>query len=219
MDDDARARRPIMTRRRLEVTIGLLWLLDGTLQAQPYMFTSTFFSNNFGMANMGLPLLAARVEGSLDTAFGAHPAPWNAVFAIVQLSLGAGLLWPRTAKVALGASVGWGIAVWLIGEGIGGRLYGNQRLLGNLERRCCTPLPQSGSGRHDQTLLRGPQWQTAACSGAGSRSACGRCCGSERPCSSGRASITRRAYRARNWPISVRANRGPLRASIIWSGI
>jgi hypothetical protein len=130
MDDDARARRPIMTRRRLEVTLGLLWLLDGTLQAQPYMFTSTFFSNNFGMANMGLPGLAARVEGSLDTAFGAHPAPWNAVFAIVQLSLGAGLLWPRTAKVALGASVGWGIAVWLIGEGIGGLFMGTSALLG-----------------------------------------------------------------------------------------
>jgi len=128
--DDARARRPIVTRRRLEVALGLLWLLDGALQAQPYMFTSTFFSNNFGMANMGLPGLAARVEGSLDTALGAHPAPWNAVFAVVQLGLGADLLWPRTSKVALGASVGWCIAVWLIGEGIGGLFMGTSAVLG-----------------------------------------------------------------------------------------
>ena len=124
------ARRPIVTRRRLQVALGLLWLLDGALQAQPYMFTSTFFSNLFGMSDMGLPGIAARVEGTVGAALGAHPAPWNAAFAIVQVGLGAGLIWPRTVNVALGASVAWAGTVWLLGEGAGGVFMGTSALLG-----------------------------------------------------------------------------------------
>jgi len=123
-------RSRIVTRRRLQVALGLLWLLDGALQAQPYMFTNTFFSNLFGMSNMGLPGIAARVEGNVGAALGAHPAPWNAAFAIVQIGLGAGLIWPRTVKVALGASVVWAGAVWLLGEGAGGLFMGTSALVG-----------------------------------------------------------------------------------------
>jgi len=122
--------RPVGTRRRLELALGVLWLVDGALQAQPYMFTNTFFSNLFGMSDMGLPRLAARLEGNLGAVLGAHPVPWNAGFAVVQLALGAGLIWPRTARAALAASVAWAMAVWLIGEGVGGLFMGTSALLG-----------------------------------------------------------------------------------------
>ena len=31
------------TRRGLEIALGVLWLLDGALQFQPYLFTKDFF--------------------------------------------------------------------------------------------------------------------------------------------------------------------------------
>src|SRR4051812_4608300 len=35
-------RSGIVTRRHLQIVLGLLWLLDGVLQAQPFMFTRDF---------------------------------------------------------------------------------------------------------------------------------------------------------------------------------
>ena len=34
-----------LTRRNLQIALGVLWLLDGALQLQPFMFT-TGFSND-----------------------------------------------------------------------------------------------------------------------------------------------------------------------------
>src|SRR4051812_49048131 len=36
------ARRRRVTRRGLQVVLGVLWLVDGALQAQPFMFTRGF---------------------------------------------------------------------------------------------------------------------------------------------------------------------------------
>ena len=47
--------RPGERRRQVEVALGVLWLLDGALQFQPYMFTRAFMAGILGMANMGLP--------------------------------------------------------------------------------------------------------------------------------------------------------------------
>ena len=77
--------RPVLTRRRLEMALGALWLLDGALQLQPGMFTSTFFSNVLGMANMGLPGPVARLDLSVTDLVVAHPVVWNAMFAGVQV--------------------------------------------------------------------------------------------------------------------------------------
>jgi hypothetical protein len=39
-----------------------------------------------------------------------------------QLALGAGLLFRRTARAALAGTIAWGLAVWWLGEGLGGIL-------------------------------------------------------------------------------------------------
>ncbi|MCX5291459.1 hypothetical protein [Streptomyces sp. NBC_00183] len=118
-----------LTRRGVEVALGALWLLDGALQFQPSMFTRGFFVDTLGMANMGLPGPVATVEYDVTSMLAAHPALWNALFASLQVALGVGLLWRRTARAALALSVLWALGVWIIGEGFGGLFMGGTDLL------------------------------------------------------------------------------------------
>jgi hypothetical protein len=110
----------VVTRRRLEMALGVLWLADGVLQWQPYMFSSAFFSNMLGMANMGLPGPVSAVLYRTTTMLTAEPVIWNALFASLQLAIGAGLLYGRTASLARPVSIAWALAVWVAGEGFGG---------------------------------------------------------------------------------------------------
>jgi hypothetical protein len=108
------------TRRGLEIVLGVLWLLDGALQFQPFMFTRDFFAGILGMATMGLPGPVTTVNLGIGDLLIAHPVLFNTIFATLQVALGLGLLWPRTANVARGASIAWALGVWVIGEGFGG---------------------------------------------------------------------------------------------------
>ena len=103
-----------VTRRRLELALGGIWLLDGALQFQPSMFSTSFFADLLGMANMGLPGPLAALVYRVSGLVGAHPVAWNAAFASLQVLIGAGLLWPRTARVARPVSIGWALAVWVV---------------------------------------------------------------------------------------------------------
>jgi hypothetical protein len=107
-------------RRRLEMALGLLWLADGLLQWQPYMFRSAFFTNTLSMANMGLPGPVSAVLYRTTTMLSGQPVIWNALFASLQLAIGAGLLCGRTASLARPVSIVWALAVWAGGEGFGG---------------------------------------------------------------------------------------------------
>jgi hypothetical protein len=110
----------VVTRRRLEMALGVLWLADGVLQWQPYMFSSAFFGNMLGMANMGLPGPVSALLFRITTMLTAHPVIWNAAFALLQVAIGVGLLWGRTASLARPVSIAWALAVWVVGEGFGG---------------------------------------------------------------------------------------------------
>jgi len=44
---------------------------------------------------------------------------WNTLFALVQVGIGLGLLFRRTARPALIVSFGWALVVWWFGEGFG----------------------------------------------------------------------------------------------------
>ena len=41
--------------RTLQIALGLLWLLDGVLQAQPFMFTSDFVTQVIAPVGQGQP--------------------------------------------------------------------------------------------------------------------------------------------------------------------
>ena len=54
-----------------------------------------------------------------------HPVPANAGFAAVQVGLGLAIAWRPTVRAALAASIVWALAVWWLGEGLGGVLAGS----------------------------------------------------------------------------------------------
>ena len=112
----------LATRRRLTQVLGLLWVLDGLLQLQPYMWGPGFFADLIGMANMGLPHPLEVVDLHLTDLLAAHPLPWDLLFAGIQVALGLGLLTDGFRKPAIVASSAWGLGVWVVGEGVGALL-------------------------------------------------------------------------------------------------
>ncbi|WP_298405120.1 hypothetical protein [Ferrimicrobium sp.] len=112
----------MLTQRRLQVALGLIWLLDAGLQFQPYMFSRRFVANFLAMNAMFQPHVVANVILDATKFLLPHAAAWNTLFAVTQLVIGVGLLWRRTVRAALVASFAWVLGVWAIGEGLGGLL-------------------------------------------------------------------------------------------------
>jgi hypothetical protein len=115
----------LQARRALQVTLGVVWLLDAALQFQPFMFGRGFAAEILKPTAAGNPSLVARpVLWSAQIVL-AHPQFWNTVFALTQLLLGLALFWRRSVKVALAGTVVWSLLVWWLGEGLGGVLAGS----------------------------------------------------------------------------------------------
>jgi hypothetical protein len=117
-----------ISRRDLQIALGVLWLLDGVLQAQPYMFTRDFATQVIAPAGVGQPGFVSAPVHWVSTVIGAHPVAWNIPFAAIQLLLGVALLVPRTARVALAVSIVWALGVWYLGEGLAGVASGHASL-------------------------------------------------------------------------------------------
>ena len=111
-------------RRLLQLALAGLWLLDGVLQYQAFMF-SKGFSDMLADSASGNPGVVARPISWDATLVGHHLVLLNAVFATVQLLLGIGIAWRPTVRVALAASVAWSLGVWWFGEGLGMVLTGD----------------------------------------------------------------------------------------------
>ena len=107
-------------RRRLQLALGALWLLDAILQYQPVMFTRAF-SQMLAAAAQGNPAFVSRPILWDAHLVGQHPVALNTAFATIQLLLGLGIAWRPTVRLALGASIVWSAGVWWFGEGLGGR--------------------------------------------------------------------------------------------------
>ena len=121
----AEARRAAAdVRRLLQLALAGLWLLDGVLQYQAFMFSKGFSDMLAGSAS-GNPGVVARPISWDATLVGHHLALLNAVFATIQLLLGIGIAWRPTVRVALAASVAWSLGVWWFGEGLGMVLTGD----------------------------------------------------------------------------------------------
>jgi hypothetical protein len=111
-------------RRGIQIALGAAWLADGALQLQPIMFTRGFVTQILMPATMGSPAGVTGPALAFSRLVLHDPAGWDAAFAATQLLLGAGLLWRRSVRAALAASIGWALAVWWFGEALGGVLSG-----------------------------------------------------------------------------------------------
>lgn len=129
MSTPGRWHRAVVTRRNLQVALAVLWLLDATLQFQPFMFGKGFATQIIAPAATGQPdVVSAAVKWATSLIL-AHPVLWNMLFATGQVAIGAGLLFRRTAGPALVLSILWATGVWYMGEGLGELLGGTAVLL------------------------------------------------------------------------------------------
>jgi hypothetical protein len=110
-------------RRKLQLALAAIWLLDAMLQFQPVMFGKSFPQMLAGSAQ-GNPAALARPITWSAAFIGHHVVVLNAFFAATQLLLGLGIAFRPTVRLALAASVAWALAVWWLGEGLGGVLAG-----------------------------------------------------------------------------------------------
>jgi hypothetical protein len=108
-------------RRALQVVLGVVWLLDAALQFQPYMFGKMFPAMMLAPSGMGgQPAFVSGPVLGAARLFSSAPAAWNALFATIQLALAIGLLCRPAVRAALAGTVVWALAVWWLGEGLGG---------------------------------------------------------------------------------------------------
>lgn len=123
-------RQHTFTRLNLQRALGALWVIDGLLQAQPYMFSDDFARDVINPAGDHQPAAIAWAVHHSASLIGHAPWLTNAAFAGIQLALGIGLLAARRHRARwLAASVVWALGVWTLGEGLGGIASGTASIL------------------------------------------------------------------------------------------
>jgi hypothetical protein len=106
------------TRRTLQTALGLLWLLDGALQFQSFMYSKGFIDMLTQMMSGQPAWLASSMHWASNIAAG-NLTLFNTLFALTQVAIGLGLLYRRTVKPTLVISFAWAIVVWWFGEAFG----------------------------------------------------------------------------------------------------
>ena len=103
----------------------LVWILDGLLKFQPNLFKPDFVSTVIRPMASGQPELLGSTISHMANFLSHEATMWVAVFGLVEIGIGIGLLFRRTLKPALVASFIWGIGIYVFGEGLGMVLTGH----------------------------------------------------------------------------------------------
>ena len=123
----------IPARLFLRRALGILWIVDGLLQAQPAM-PGGFAKNIVAASAQGQPHLLANLLNWEVYFWQAHPLDLAVGTVFIQVGLGVGILAGGDTflgKAALWASIAWGLFVWVGGEALGGLLVsGTTELMG-----------------------------------------------------------------------------------------
>ena len=109
-------------RQVLRIGFGLLWLLDGVLQAQPGMAAGLPSQVIEPTASSSPPWVQHLVNWA-GTTWSYHPIQAGAATVWIQAGIGLWLLaapWGAVSRLAGLASAGWGLVVWVFGESFGG---------------------------------------------------------------------------------------------------
>ena len=113
------------TRRGIQITLGCIWLLDGLLQFQSYMYTHAFVNQIILPTAQGQPGIISGPINTFGHFYARDMTLWNTISAEIQCAIGLGLIVSRrTVRPALVASFAWAFGVWWFGEGFGTILSG-----------------------------------------------------------------------------------------------
>ncbi len=105
-------------RRGLQTALGLLWLLDGALQFQSFMYSQGFIQTLTDTVPGQPHWLGSSITWAANIASG-RLTVFNTLFALTQVAIGLGILYRPTRRAALAASFGWTLLVWWFGEAFG----------------------------------------------------------------------------------------------------
>ena len=111
--------RIVVTRRGVQIALGLIWLLDGVLQFQTYFYTKPFLTQFIDSMAAGQPHLIAHSITWASHFAAPHLTQYDTLFGLIQVVIGLGLLYPPTVRPALALSFVWVPIVWWFGEGFG----------------------------------------------------------------------------------------------------
>ncbi len=119
----ARLRRtvpsPVSSPTRLgQIVLGLIWCIDALLKLQPYFFHN-FVTGVIDASAVGQPAVIGHPITWIGNLIKPHQALFVVLAVVGEVSIGVGLLIPRTARPALLLSFAWALNVWLTGEGLG----------------------------------------------------------------------------------------------------
>ncbi len=109
-------------RQVLRIGFGLLWILDGILQAQPGMAVG-LPSQVIEPTAQNSPTWVQHLVNWAGTTWSYHPIQAAAAAVWIQVGIGVWLLLARNGRLsqlAASAAVGWGLVVWVFGESFGG---------------------------------------------------------------------------------------------------
>jgi len=121
----ASRRQATDTGRVLQLLLASIWVVDGLLQLQPFMFSRAFGNQMLAGTAAGNPSPIAHSITWADLVVGHHSVMADIAFALVQLVIGFAIAWRPLVKVALAGSIVWSCLVWWFGEGLGGLLSGS----------------------------------------------------------------------------------------------
>jgi cytochrome oxidase Cu insertion factor (SCO1/SenC/PrrC family) len=123
----------IPARVFLRRAIGIIWIIDGLLQAQPAM-PGGFAKEIVAPAAIGEPHWLANLLNWEVYFWQAHPLDLAVATVFIQVGLGVAILAggdTALGRLGLWASIAWGLFVWVGGEGMGGILIsGATELMG-----------------------------------------------------------------------------------------
>jgi cytochrome oxidase Cu insertion factor (SCO1/SenC/PrrC family) len=109
-------------RRLLRISFGILWILDGLLQAQSAM-PAGLPSQVIEPTAASSPHWVQHLVNWAGTTWSYHPIQASTAAVWIQLGIGAWLIAAasgRLSRLAGLASAGWALAVWVFGESFGG---------------------------------------------------------------------------------------------------
>jgi hypothetical protein len=105
-------------RRAIQTVLGLIWLLDGVLQLQEFMYSKGFIQVISAGGEDQPYWLESTIKWAVHVLQFDLPV-LNTLFALTQVAVGLGLLYRPTVKRALAVSFGWSLIVWWTAEAFG----------------------------------------------------------------------------------------------------